>query len=324
MLTVFLNGCMNNNNYGHKKCCLRHGDEYVRKLKAKLKFNKYLLNNQCWLEKWMFFSIVNFCSIVNVICPSRRDIIRGTQSSAPRWVRGQEGGPGCAGGHAPPRPCLRVWAPPQGPARTPAVPRGAAQSRQQPPRPAAAAGRHRGQWRHQGRGHRRLLGRRGAVHIRAASGGAHVLETRQQDVPRIPGDCDDPLQFPTVTPQTLARLWLWLAGTPATGREEEVFDMLPQSHTKRCCAPKKSILITIDTFGKISIITDSVWFLFRRIDELPRYASMAATESLHASVNNYWFHIYNLCAYFYFHISWLMWIFNKTLILLLFSWSLTN
>ena len=58
--------------------------------------------------------------------------------------------------------------------------------------------------------------------------------------------------------QTLARLWLWLAGTPATGREEEVFDMLPQSHTKRCCAPKKSILITIDTFGKISIITDSV------------------------------------------------------------------
>ena len=76
--------------------------------------------------------------------------------------------------------------------------------------------------------------------------------------PRIPGDCDDPLQFPTVTPQTLARLWLWLAGTPATGREEEVFDMLPQSHTKRCCAPKKSILITIDTFGNISIITDSV------------------------------------------------------------------
>ena len=58
------------------------------------------------------------------------------------------------------------------------------QSRQQPPRPAAAAGRHRGQWRHQGRGHRRLLGRRGAVHIRAASGGAHVLETRQQDVPQ--------------------------------------------------------------------------------------------------------------------------------------------
>ena len=58
--------------------------------------------------------------------------------------------------------------------------------------------------------------------------------------------------------QTLARLWLWLAGTPATGREEEGFDMLPQSHTKRCCAPKKSILITIDTFGKISIITDSV------------------------------------------------------------------
>ena len=60
--------------------------------------------------------------------------------------------------------------------------------------------------------------------------------------------------------QTLARLWLWLwlAGTPATGREEEVFDMLPQSHTKHCCAPKKSILITIDTFGKISIITDSV------------------------------------------------------------------
>ena len=60
--------------------------------------------------------------------------------------------------------------------------------------------------------------------------------------------------------QTLARLWLWLwlAGTPATGREEEVFDMLPQSHTKHCCAPKKSILITIDTFGNISIITDSV------------------------------------------------------------------
>ena len=110
---------------------------------------------------------VNVFPVVNVICPSRRDIIRGTQSSAPCWVPGQEGGPGCAGGHAPPRPCLRVWAPPQGPARTPAVPRGAAQSRQQPPRPAAAAGRHRGQWRHQGRGHRRLLGRRGAVHIRA-------------------------------------------------------------------------------------------------------------------------------------------------------------
>ena len=75
--------------------------------------------------------------------------------------------------------------------------------------------------------------------------------------PRMPGDCDDPLQFPTVTLQTLARTQ-WRAGTPATGREEEVFDMLPQSHTKRCCAPKKSILITIDTFGKISIITDSV------------------------------------------------------------------
>ena len=127
---------------------------------------------------------VNVFPVVNVICPSRRDIIRGTQSSAPRWVRGQEGGPGCAGGHAPPRPCLRVWAPPQGPVRTPAVSSVTAQSRQQPPRPAAAAGRHRGQWRHQGRGHRRLLGRRGAVHIRAASGGAHVLETRQQDVPR--------------------------------------------------------------------------------------------------------------------------------------------